>query len=422
MNDVDSINQEYQSYLQSLDDKTKTMILVLLAFIKEVGLADGNYTYGKQVILNKAIYDFKKSYTDLLTNGADEAIQYAKDLKKAEFDPYIDDVEKRLSWQNISIVEVATIMHALGYSQISPVFNGSRDTDIVNKVWYKNWSDGLTVSDRVNRLSSKTGQYIEHVIKHGVVAGESSKKIEKKINDHFINGSEQKAMMRLAIHTVNMVYETAAAEIVNDALMIKGIRVMRSPAGSDKCRICVEHAGEVGGSGVEYLKENGDSLDVLANMPPYHAYCMCDVELIFIPVEEMLKQLANDRGQKYTEEKGGSDKWFDDDGNPIWPPMNGFASVPRKRILQIGTMVDRYGDNRGTYVSPQGVSFEQRSLPPDNQESPYNIYEVIKELEVLSGDVSAWFGYPGGGLQYKLNKSIRELLREGYIRKVDSHE
>ena len=304
MDDVDSINQEYQSYLQSFDYKTKFIILALLAYIKENGLAGGNYTYTKQTLLNRGIYDFKKNYIELLTNGADMAIQYSKDLKKAELAPYIDEIEKRLSQQDVSMVEAATILRMLEYSQISPVFNGSKDTDIVNRIWYKSWPDGLTVTDRANRLSNKTGLYIEQAIKHGIVVGESPKEIEKKINDHFINGSEQKAMLRLATHTVNMVYETAAAEIANDAPMIKGIRLMRSPAGSAKCQICVEHAGEVGGSGVEYLKENGDSLDVLADMPPYHAYCMCDVELIienatdFIQKEQ--EKLTNRSEKDYT--------------------------------------------------------------------------------------------------------------------------
>lgn len=288
--DLDSTSQEYSSYLQSLDTKTKIIILDLLTYISDNRLTSGNYTYSTQALLIRAVRKFKQSYNGMLINGTITAIRYAKDLRKAELALYIAKVEKELSQKNLGIGEAATILHRLEYAQISPVFNGSKDVDIVNRVWYKNWADGLTLTERINRVGDNAGKLIEKAIKQGIIIGESPEAIEKNLRDHFVNGPEQRAMLRLATHTINMVHEATKAEIASNAPMVKGIRIMRSAAGSEKCQICEEHAGEVGGPGIEYLKENGESLDALADMPPYHAYCMCDSEMIFEDVSKFVNE------------------------------------------------------------------------------------------------------------------------------------
>ncbi|MGB9780294.1 TNT domain-containing protein, partial [Caldanaerobacter sp.] len=47
---------------------------------------------------------------------------------------------------------------------------------------------------------------------------------------------------------------------------------------------------------------------------------------------------------------------------------------------------------------------------------PYNVYEVIKPFEALEGKTASWFNQPGGGIQYKMPKTIEELINKGYIR------
>lgn len=70
-------------------------------------------------------------------------------------------------------------------------------------------------------------------------------------------------------------------------------------------------------------------------------------------------------------------------------------------------------------MSPEGVPYGARSLPPGSDLKPYNVYEVLKEINVSSGKVAPWFDEIGGGTQYQLNNSIQQLLDGGYIQKVN---
>jgi hypothetical protein len=82
--------------------------------------------------------------------------------------------------------------------------------------------------------------------------------------------------------------------------------------------------------------------------------------------------------------------------------------------------MDRYGYEGGSYVSPQETSYEMRALAPGTETKPYNVYEVVKSIDALGGEIASWFNQPGGGIQFKLNKTIQELLDGGYIRKVEA--
>jgi len=48
-----------------------------------------------------------------------------------------------------------------------------------------------------------------------------------------------------------------------------------------------------------------------------------------------------------TVEEDDTSKWFDEDGNPIWPPNRGFDGAPTTEELKPGTLVDRYGYDGG---------------------------------------------------------------------------
>lgn len=74
--------------------------------------------------------------------------------------------------------------------------------------------------------------------------------------------------------------------------------------------------------------------------------------------------------------------------------------------------------NKGSYVSPVGTPYEMRSLAPGTELKPYKVFEVVKPVSGQGSVISPWFDQPGGGLQFKLNNSIQELLDSGRIIEV----
>ena len=112
--------------------------------------------------------------------------------------------------------------------------------------------------------------------------------------------------------------------------------------------------------------------------------------------------------------------WFDEQGNPIWPPNRGFDGEPTSIILPPGTRVDRFGYPGGTFVSPEGVPYTNRALAPGTENKPYKIYEVLKPVEVQSGPIKPWFDERGGGVQWEFDKSVADLLDDanGVLKEV----
>nr|WP_230947547.1 TNT domain-containing protein [Burkholderia territorii] len=103
---------------------------------------------------------------------------------------------------------------------------------------------------------------------------------------------------------------------------------------------------------------------------------------------------------------------------PYWPPNNGSLGPEKIVTLQPGTKVDRYGYEGGTYVSPAGTPYGARALPPGSNEKPYNVYEVAKPIEnVAEGRIAPWFGELGLGTQYKLPKSVGDLVASGHLKR-----
>lgn len=81
-------------------------------------------------------------------------------------------------------------------------------------------------------------------------------------------------------------------------------------------------------------------------------------------------------------------------------------------------MIDRYGYDGGTFVSPKGIPYTERSLPLGTDKKPYTVFEVVKPIEVQAGKIAPWFGEKGGGIQYEFSQKISELLEQGILRKV----
>ena len=102
----------------------------------------------------------------------------------------------------------------------------------------------------------------------------------------------------------------------------------------------------------------------------------------------------------------------------VWPPNRGFAGDPVSKPLPVGTRVDRYGYEGGTFLSPEGTPVEARSLAPGTTSKPYNVYEVEQPITVQSGEAAPWFGQPGGGTQYELPMPVSDAVAQGYLKRV----
>jgi len=113
-----------------------------------------------------------------------------------------------------------------------------------------------------------------------------------------------------------------------------------------------------------------------------------------------------------------SAKWVDEAGKIIYPPNEGFVGTPTRMNFKPGQLVDRYGVEGGKYVSLRGTSYAERALAPGSNTKPYHIYKIVKPFEGSGGKVASWFGEPGGGTQFKFDKTIKQLLDEGYIKEV----
>lgn len=87
-------------------------------------------------------------------------------------------------------------------------------------------------------------------------------------------------------------------------------------------------------------------------------------------------------------------------------------------------MIDRFGEHQGTFTSPFGTPYEQRSLPAGTiEKKPYYVFRVLKSIDgVAFGRIAPWFHQPGGGYQYKLPDSIFNLLVDGYLQVVPGKE
>lgn len=104
-------------------------------------------------------------------------------------------------------------------------------------------------------------------------------------------------------------------------------------------------------------------------------------------------------------------KCVDEAGNIKWPSNNGFEGTPTTKTLKPGTIVDRYGSETGKFVSSQGTPYSNRSLPPGSDARPYNAYEIIKQIDVQSGEIAPWFDQFAGGMQYQFTQSIEDLIQ-----------
>jgi hypothetical protein len=135
-------------------------------------------------------------------------------------------------------------------------------------------------------------------------------------------------------------------------------------------------------------------------------------------------------------------KWYNaTEKSYVYPPQNGFQlntachPIQGTQTLPVGTRLDRFGSEYGSFVSPAGAPYNQRALPPSSLDTPpsdptypnsYHVYVVAKEFDVSSGPIAGsyipfaskevliiilgWFGQPGQGTQYETSSDIMTLV------------
>ena len=104
---------------------------------------------------------------------------------------------------------------------------------------------------------------------------------------------------------------------------------------------------------------------------------------------------------------------------PEYPPVPAKPGTSFMKTLQPGTVIDRYGGNKGTWASPVGTPYGARSIPPGK--SPYAKFKVLKPIEHVEQSIAnpgLQEGQYGHGIQYNLGKSIQEYIDNGYLQQI----
>ncbi len=124
-----------------------------------------------------------------------------------------------------------------------------------------------------------------------------------------------------------------------------------------------------------------------------------------------------------------------------YPPQGGYQLTPLGLpvvgpfTLVEGQLIDRFGSEGGTYLSPAGTPYAARGIPPESlnpfpggEPCNYYRYRVLKPFSVSSGPIAPALGQPGFGLQYVLSNTLFQgvtervnvtyLLTNGYVERV----
>ncbi|PFN95686.1 hypothetical protein COJ85_25725 [Bacillus sp. AFS076308] len=101
-----------------------------------------------------------------------------------------------------------------------------------------------------------------------------------------------------------------------------------------------------------------------------------------------------------------------------WPPNRELLGESKTVTLKPGTIIDRFGYEGGTFVSPYGVPYEARALAPETYLIPYSVYVVTRPVEVEEGTIAPWFDDAALGIQYEFSESVKKLIGQKVLRRV----
>ena len=98
-----------------------------------------------------------------------------------------------------------------------------------------------------------------------------------------------------------------------------------------------------------------------------------------------------------------------------FPPNNGaIPGTEQIAELQPGVRLGRYGGLKGRYVTDAGTSASKLSLSSQNS-GAYTELVVTKSIYVQKAVVMPWYGKPGLGTQYFLEKSVQKYIKLGFL-------
>ncbi len=152
----------------------------------------------------------------------------------------------------------------------------------------------------------------------------------------------------------------------------------------------------------------------------YYERCLYQNKSCCNPSNKSSETPYNNSGDSNNNAAIKTDDWKKPDGSWRFPKYAGFEGSTTSETLPVGTRLDRYGPDNGNFLSPAGTPYEQRSPKPDTDRNDYRVYEVIKALPVVSGQTAAWFGQPGGGVQYftKGIGNVAYLKFQEYLKEI----
>lgn len=55
-----------------------------------------------------------------------------------------------------------------------------------------------------------------------------------------------------------------------------------------------------------------------------------------------------------------------------------------------GTLIDRYGNDFGSFTSPRGTPYEQRALASGTELKQYSVFKVLQPINVKVGENAPW--------------------------------
>lgn len=95
----------------------------------------------------------------------------------------------------------------------------------------------------------------------------------------------------------------------------------------------------------------------------------------------------------------------------------------RYEILQQGTKLSRWGNEDGTFMSIPQTVYEKLELPLVQEKQEFNLYEVCKPFPVEKSLVKKQPWNKGNlknedTVQYRMPVSIKQLVKEEYLRKI----
>lgn len=100
--------------------------------------------------------------------------------------------------------------------------------------------------------------------------------------------------------------------------------------------------------------------------------------------------------------------------------------------LDAGKLLSRWGNEKGTFMSDVGVDYDSLELPIVKEKNEQNIYEVLKPFPVEISNVNKqpWNnsdeakkqGEFENTIQYRTPIPVDELVKEGYLIKLDENK